>query len=235
MRLLDKNELAKAKTIEKSREIAEGLKISKTVDKLRELRANEEQSLNKWREETLAAISQEISKAEDVKNTLLQEVSTLREEKGRGLKDVDDKLAWLKSFEESLNQHEESLAQKSLEVSNMISLANRNMEDSRRELEQARSHREEAEKLHRISLEDAKQAKLASMLAENTREQAELDRQKWEENLTNRAKVLEEREKSVKVAEKLNSDRESELRIEKIQLADQRRTLERAMSRIKKK
>ena len=56
IKLLSKSEIDKAKNADKAKEIAEGLKISRKVDSLRELMADEEKALEKFRSESLFAI-----------------------------------------------------------------------------------------------------------------------------------------------------------------------------------
>lgn len=77
LKLLSKNEIAKAKSEERAREIAEGLKISRKVDSLRELQADEERNLFKWRDQTLKAIGDEIDKLLRKKEKLEAEIKEL--------------------------------------------------------------------------------------------------------------------------------------------------------------
>lgn len=61
MKLLSKSDVQKAKSLDRQREIDEGLKLARRVDALREIAAAEESSLAKFRIETIAKIHDEIS------------------------------------------------------------------------------------------------------------------------------------------------------------------------------
>ena len=74
LKLLSKSEIDTAKNLDRSREVAEGLKLSRRVDGLRELASKEEQMLEKHRTETLASISKEISDLNADKEVLLAEL-----------------------------------------------------------------------------------------------------------------------------------------------------------------
>lgn len=64
MKLLSKSDITKKKSIDRQQEIAEGSKLAKRVDALREISANEETALFKFRTETLSEISKETLKAQ---------------------------------------------------------------------------------------------------------------------------------------------------------------------------
>ena len=67
MRLLEKSEIAKAKAVDRSKEISEGLKISKRVDSLRELASREEQTLDMVRTRELERMATDFLAAEKKK------------------------------------------------------------------------------------------------------------------------------------------------------------------------
>ena len=81
MKLLPKSDIAKAKSVDKQREIDEGMKLAKRVDSLREVAAAEEASLKKFRSETLGAINTEITANATKRDELTQEVQSLEERK----------------------------------------------------------------------------------------------------------------------------------------------------------
>lgn len=80
MRLLSKPEIDTRKSIERKQSVDEGLKIAKSIDRLREARANEESSLEKFRHEILQAIMSDIKVKTGEKAALEAEVITLRQE-----------------------------------------------------------------------------------------------------------------------------------------------------------
>lgn len=60
MKLLAKSDIQKAKSIERQQLVNEGLKLAKRVDDLREVVAEEEQTLENFRRETLKEIHRQI-------------------------------------------------------------------------------------------------------------------------------------------------------------------------------
>lgn len=232
MRLLEKNELHKAKAADRYKEISEGMKLSSKVDSLRELKVKEEEALSKWREETLTAIQLEISKIQAQKAELETEVSLLREEKEKGNKEVERRTDELDSWEDILTNRGDVIIEREvvLEAREQEVLAKLNLAEQ--ELQRATARKEETEELYRQSLEDRKEAKITLMLARNEEEQVQIRKQKTEADLVQKGKVLTLRESSVDAREKDIISREKELNVVRKQLADQRATLERAMKRL---
>lgn len=74
MRLLPKSEVVKAKAAAQKRDIDEGVKIARRVDNLREVAAQEEESLEKFRREAVAKIHADIEKAQSELGTLQKEI-----------------------------------------------------------------------------------------------------------------------------------------------------------------
>lgn len=197
MRLLEKSDLQKAKAADKAREIAEGLKISKKVDLLRQLKASEESALDKFRSETLEAIHTEISAAGTERDTLLAEVKALRKEKELGLSEIEERNEELDNKEDVLDEMNRRL---NIMVDSAIAKdlkADANLKRADNVLASAKSHQEEAENLHRDALKDRADAKIELMVAQNTKEQISLEQQRITEELSARSTVLSEKEKSL--------------------------------------
>lgn len=90
MKLLTKSEVAKAQADVKKQEIDEGLKLARKVDNLREIKAQEEASLEKFRRETVSKINTEISLLDTKKSEVLKEVSTLEKARKKLMEPLDD-------------------------------------------------------------------------------------------------------------------------------------------------
>lgn len=232
MRLLEKKDIDKAKATDRAKEISEGLKISKKVDSLRELKVNEEESLNKWRKETLFAIQKEIADLTNERDEVLCEVVSLRDEISRGMHDVNVRQIVLDELSKELSDKNEQLevrcADFEIEKDNLASM----MREIHDELERVRTHKEEAERIHAKLLEEEKDAKLTLLEAQKVEENALIFKQKSEESIAFREKELDKREQEAFDFEQENMRVAEELRIQRIQLEDQRRTLERAMKRL---
>lgn len=109
MKLLSKSEVDRAKAIERQAEIAEGMKLAKRVDGLRETAAQEEASLLKFRNETLSAIVEDIRIAEQKRDTLKKEVKELEERRALALQPIAVEEARLEAKRLELAEAEEGL------------------------------------------------------------------------------------------------------------------------------
>ncbi len=77
MKLLAKSEVTKAKSLDRQREVDEGMKLAKRVDTLREVALQEERSLTRYRTETVGKIQKEVTELGDKRDALLEEVRFL--------------------------------------------------------------------------------------------------------------------------------------------------------------
>lgn len=78
MKLLSKIEINTLKSVERKKEIDEGVKLAKKVDTLREVASKEESNLRKFRIETLAIIQSEINLKIKERDSLLEEIKKLK-------------------------------------------------------------------------------------------------------------------------------------------------------------
>lgn len=92
IRLLQKSEIAKAKAQDRQQELIEGKKLASKVDTLRELRAEEEASLDKFRIETLKTIQIELDYKFSEKKQLEDQIKERKEELDRVLGPLDKQL-----------------------------------------------------------------------------------------------------------------------------------------------
>ena len=196
VRLLSKDEIAKAQNSDKAREIAEGLKISRRVDSLRELMADEETKLEKFRVETLSSIKKEINDLTNEKEALQPEIEKLREEKSQGLKEVGDERHRIELLQEDVETREKILSARISEVQQREKEAETNFEESRDALIRSRSRLEEAENLHQIAFQAKENAVERIALVRKTEEESLFSRKKAEEEIGTRWFELKEREKS---------------------------------------
>ncbi len=233
IRLLKKEEIVQRQNADRSKEIAEGLKISRRVDGLRELQAKEEQTLDKFRVETLSAIQKELSELNGEKETLLSEVKVLREEKAKGLKDVEKQLLSVVSFRNTQDQRELLLDNRVKEIEKREYEIKTNLRNSSDELERVRTHKEEAENLHRASAEDRQEANRILLEAMNTEEKVLADKAKVEQYLSLREQGVAEKEQNLNIKERELKEKEELLYTQKLQLEDREATLERELQRQK--
>lgn len=77
MKLLKKDDIIKAKAKDRQLEVDEGMKLARKVDVLRETQVIEEETLAKFRRETLELITKEVNERVIVKDSLNKEVEVL--------------------------------------------------------------------------------------------------------------------------------------------------------------
>lgn len=233
MRLPSKIEVNNAVATQRKRDIDEGLSLARKVDALRQTLS----SLEQQHEQFIAGMEGELKKRTDF---LISEVANLErdiadlEERKKQLqiplddewakvnarvKEIEVSAHKLKTLEEKLNQRElvqDERDRKSKEVLVRVKTRDR---ASIQAYEQAENTKNEADK---IKTEISTKREIKEV------EYAEKDKEYAikEQSLVSYKFTLEKREEQVEM-------REQEVKEEKIRLADQRATLERAMARIK--
>lgn len=232
MRLLPKDDIAKAQAKDRAREVSQGISLSRKVDGLRRLAADEEASLESWRAQTLAAIQAEIGSASSERERLLSEVSAIRSEISAGTAATEAKASELAEFEVILREREDWLAEREQGIDAKAKTAAKNLFDSADELARARSRIEESSRLHEGAARDRKEAMETLAFARKERESASESRKSTENDLAQAALRLSEREKAASDLEGRLAEEQSDIRVLKAQLEDQRKTLERAMERV---
>lgn len=234
IRLLQKSEIDKAKATDRKREIDEGVKLAKRVDSLREVQAQEEAALEKFRVATLSKIHDEIKKVSDEKGQLEQEVSILKREREEALRPITQELRELDlrrqrddSLRISLNAEKDDLDLRRVRADE------RERSIEVRERESIVAHAESL-RLHKEAIEKHSDAKWFLDDAQKIREVASREKKEVEEEAFDRLLEVSARERSCQIIEANLHDREEEITKEQIRLADMRQTLERAFTRIKK-
>lgn len=197
IRLLNKNEVAKAQSEDRAREINEGLKISRRVDSLRDLMAAEEQSLEKFRSESLSGITAQISTLVTQKEAISREVDDLRKEKVVGMRGVEEEKRKVLLLKEDIETREESLKQKSFEIQKLQSDVQALIIGSEDELKRARTRAQDAEALHEEAFHAKEEAARALTLARETSEKIFVSRNESEQKILVRWQEVEIKEKEL--------------------------------------
>ena len=234
MRLLSKNEITKAQTSDKTREISEGLKISRRVDALRELQAKESEALEKFRKETLESVNKDIGELSRKRDEIFSEITSLKRDIAKETslsKEERQNLERLKikleNQEEEINKRKEELDLAEIDIAITI----KNAKDSSL---RARTHEERVENLHKLAQENEDKSKSILQDAKKIEERTIKFKDETESEILIKQQVVSSKEKELKIKEDSIVEKERELAQEKIQLADQRATLERALERIRK-
>lgn len=109
MKLLQKSEIDKAKALDRQREINEGTKLARRVDSLRQIQAEEEASLNKFRIATIKGIKEETAALEKVKVSLETEVVDLEKRKKEALIPLTEEQERLQERRTELEDYDQAL------------------------------------------------------------------------------------------------------------------------------
>ncbi len=234
MKLLPKDEIAKQQASAKAQEIAEGLKISRRVDGLRELAAGEEQKLELYRTETLASIEKEIRALDEEKGKLLESVGELREEKERGLTDVAIRENALSARIEEINAREESLREQEAAIIDTQEQARSLMDNAEKRDARSVLVADEAERLRAEVRKEKRATSQTLSEAQESKQKALSFRETMERTFAERERVLQSREDQVSVREETCRNTEETLSTERLRIIDREATLERALKRLNK-
>lgn len=235
IRLLKKEEIAQAKASERNKEIAEGLKLSKRVDNLRELQATTEANYEKFHEKALGTIMEDIRALEERKQVLISETDLIRKELLNETTLTREERKNLESLKLSLQEKQEELTQKQSDITFQeidIAIA---LQDAKESEARAISHEVITRNLQasaEYDRQDAAEKRKEAILMEKQTEKFKSDTEGMlflrENNIKVKERELETLEQS------LMTDRK-DVALEKIRLADQRHTLERSLERLKQK
>lgn len=233
MRLMKKSEISSAQAVDKAREIQEGVKLSGRVDALRKLQADEEQTLEKFRRESLALIGTEISNLEGKRDELkielvylheeLNKESTLSREERKHLESLKAKLEEKERF---LDEKAESLSLEEIDIAEALKSA-------RDSTLRAETHEAQVKNLHESASVEKFEAQSILQNARKIEETVTRQKQEAESYFEMRESTLSAKEKEIIENQAENTRVAKALAKERLQLADQRATLERAMERLK--
>ena len=231
LRLLKKEEINKIKSDEKAREVAEGLKISRRVDDLRELSAKTEKETAAWRDATLSEAHKQINEAIAERDAIFAERDKVREELKNDLSKT--KKEQLEALERKLSQKDKELTERShsidlKEIDIALTLKESNDAKVRQE-----SNEYEAAKMKEQAMLERSEARSRLEASRRIEEDAIRRQTESENSIAVREGNLKFKEEEV-VREKEELDEMKwNLEVEKKQVADQRATLERALQRLK--
>lgn len=234
MKLLPKKEIDKAKAENKRQEIDEGKKLIKQIEVIRQTRNDEEQSLERFRRETLISIKAELAPYEEKLNTLKKEVDEAKREREELLKPLE--LEW-----EEVNKVKdevETLKQDTLISLNEVEVLKGSYTHLLTEAEDIKARYLSCEETAQVKLNNAiiieRQAKELKEEAEKTKRQTDIYTSEKLAHITEEERKLDLRTTALIENEKKNKAEAEELRKEKILLADERATLERSLKRLNK-
>lgn len=116
MRLLPKSEVNKAKALDRQREIDEGKKLATRVDTLRELAAQEDENLGKFRDKMVSQIMEDIKPLQEEYDSLGNKITQRKRELGQLMQPIDALWADVNKAQAVNNDWEAELSQREVNV-----------------------------------------------------------------------------------------------------------------------
>lgn len=235
MRLLLKNEVDQLKAKDRQREIDEGLKLSRKVDELRELQAKTEKELEDYKAQSLSVLKQELSVLEARKALIEKQLQTDRDnvEKERLL--IDNLRRENVDKEKSLRERERRIELQVYLVTKRESELSIKLKEVDRNIAEIKSRKNETVRLHKLANNNKKESE---RILQKTKEKwlavIEKDREVTR-GLEARLHNVQAKEKELSEIEKDLSIRSEQIDKEKRRVAVLRETLERLISKVKKK
>lgn len=233
MRLLSKQEIDQKKAIEKQQTVQEGLKLAKNVDRLREVRADEEASLAAFREKTLKQIHEETEEARKERDSLKEEVRKLKKERQDALKPLTEEMALCEQKRRSNSEKHERLRKMELELDGRDSESAAIRRDAKLELERGETFKREAEKTLAAAEKAEHEQRLALSEARASKERAETLEKRVTKELTARDINIAARERDCTMKEERIAKERKELDAEWKRLDDRKQMFERTITRNK--
>lgn len=233
IRLLSKQEVDKAKAIDRKREVDEGLKLARKVDDLREIVVQEEASLEKFRRATVANIHTATTEAQKILDQIKAEVAVLRREH----KDLERVLAedWSEVGEAqpALAKLRKSLEEKEKVLVEAERMALAELEYAKIDRIGADKNRRQASSLLNDALQDKREAVVALEKVHKMEKNVKDSRTVLEQEFTDRDKVLAKKERDFALKEHNVIERERELSVGWKILNDRKAMFERTIKRNK--
>lgn len=233
MQLLDKKKIAIQKSIERETEVKEGMKLAKKVDALREMAANEESKLTKFRMESLKIIKDEINVLVTEKTALEAEITSIKDRRTELQKPLDSSWDDLKRHRLLFDIERENFRQ------NASALVKRQKEHDQRlyelVMQEERIKEKDTQAAEKLSQTEENRLKTAEILSKMEVNKDDFDKNclvKNQELLTRQAKIASRERELGLEKDQLTKDRQ-ELTAERVLVEDREQTLEREINRRK--
>lgn len=233
MKLLSKKEVDQSKASERARDVQEGLKLAKRVDALRETQAEEEASLARFREKTLAIIHEETTKAAEKRDILLKEVSGLEKRRKEALKPLDKEEERLEAFREELSDRERTLEVDERNSGLLKAETKQKLKAASDALKRAETKERQLADLVASKENDRKQQTVFLQEAQKVRDAALSLKKQVVDDLKTRDTELAVREKNLELRAETFTRHEKALEKREIRLKDREEKLARNIKRLK--
>lgn len=234
MKLLSKNEIDQKKAVEYRQSREEGLKLARRVDSLREVQAQEESSLQKFRTETLAKIHEETKQAATRRDDLISECRSLENARRNALKPLTEELAHIEGEKVALEEKKIEHTRKEGLLVEREGRVKASENSTSLELSRAIEERRRATELLQETDYFNSETRLRLAETEAIRDKTKRMQEDVEKDFRERDVEIASKERSLATWQKDLENREDALGKATRKLADRQATLERSIKRNKK-
>jgi len=197
MKLLAKSDIHQKRAAEQKQTIDEGKKLASTIDRLREVAAQEDASLDKFRSETLARIHEETTEAATKRDALLGEVRELEAAKREALQPLTEEQKKLDDTKTELEQKRAEIATQSLTLEDRERSISGKEQEVVSTLLRVRTKEEAVTKKLADIINKEEKTTFLNLEVTRLKEEAESIRTKLSTELVHREQVCENTEKSL--------------------------------------
>ncbi len=220
-------DIDKAKKEELRKEIDSGVQLATKIDKLRETASSEEKQLQAWREESIRIIQLEIANFIEERDNLEKQNNEARALRNERLKPLDHEWLKLNLAKQSFNTDRETLNQEIEMIENHKKVIEIKKKELSELITKAKSNQDETEraKVESISFKELAEREYATAQREHERGTA-LQEQKMS--------VLQESEREYQVALSLVEIRENAVKDKESELITRENDLARRLARLER-
>jgi hypothetical protein len=235
MKLLAKSDILKQKAEAQRVAVNEGVTLAKRVDRLREVMADEERSLEDFRKRTLAQIHEETTKASQKLDFVLDELAKAGMALAEARKPLDHEWALLALEKDAVAVTEAELRKDHKRLEKRLDEANKALQAARGTLARAKTKEEAAANAADVAFTVKAEAQQLITDATRIANESAILKETTELMLAKRKQELDFRDEQLnKKAELLEQERILQV-ADRIRLHDREQTLEREFNRLKKK
>lgn len=236
-RLLDKKLISANLATERKQEIDKGVQLARSIDALRETRAQEERDLEEWRVVTVRTVQAQIASEEQLATQLREGNRALKAERIHLEGPIDLVEAW--NEVEQLQEKNETISDNLLSREISITARENNVHDAQaalfeREQEVQKQETVTQENL-RSSEEQRQEATDANNEAQSLLTKTKEDRSEFEAVSQRKIAELDEKELELTIKAEELEQQQIDITREKVLLADRRATLDRGFEELRRK
>lgn len=234
IRLLQKRDIDALKAKARQQEVAEGLKLARQIDRLREVMAQEEESLRIFRITTIKSIHAEIEKESKECEEIKRDIALLKKEREELLKPLDDEWERIKQKATELEERGKRIVEEEARIERLKKAT----DELHRTAANTRSRLATLEDVLSAKAQDIELLEKETQKAVDSARKLHSDAQSYHaemvKELTHRDMVMASRERGIIMRQEALDEREEEIEKEWKVLEDRKKSIDRIIKRTKK-